>query len=171
MTKKEATITQQHLLNEAAELIIEASTILENFNRDTVEPEMSGVSAADAARFQKQLMDTHEMADSLKSTIGKVYDWVRTGLVPEKMDEEGLELLKIEGIGRVSLTSDINVSIINKDEEFKWLEESGHGDLITETVNASSLKALLRRMIRDGKEVPEAIFKVIPFTRASITKS
>ena len=172
MTKKEKgpVISQRQFLGEAKIEIDSALSTLNNFNRDTIEPQIKDIGAVEMARFMNELMLANEMAEELKSTIGKVYDWVRTGVLPEKMDEEGLELLRVEGVGRVSLTSDINVSVVNKDESFKWLEESGHGDMITETVNASSLKALLRRLIRDGKEVPEVIYKVTPFTRASITK-
>jgi hypothetical protein len=173
MTKKEKgpIISQRQFLGEARIEIESALNILNQFNRDTVEPQLIGMGAVETARFMSELMQANEAAEELKSTIGKVYDWVRTAAVPEKMDEEGLELLRIEGVGRVSLTSDVNVAVIDKDESFKWLESSGHGDMITETVNASSLKALLRRLIRDGKEIPEAIYRVTPFTRASITKS
>lgn len=173
MTKKAATpvISQRQFLGEAKIEIDLALNMLNQFNRDTIEPQIKDIGAVEMARFMNELMQANEMAEELKSTIGKVYDWVRTGILPEKMDEEGLELLKVEGVGRVSLTSDVNVAVVNKDESFKWLESSGHGDMITETVNASSLKALIRRLIRDGKEVPEAIYRVTPFTRASITKS
>ena len=172
MTKKtkEPIISQRQFLGEARIEISSALHLLNQFNRDNIEPQIKEMSAVEMARFMNELMQAHEQADELKSTIGKVYDWVRTGMLPEKMDEEGIDLLRVDGVGRVSLTSDINVSVVDKDESFKWLEESGHSDMITETVNASSLKALLRRLIRDGKEVPEAIYKVTPFTRASITK-
>jgi hypothetical protein len=43
--------------------------------------------------------------------------------------------------------------------------------MIVETYNASSLKALFRRMIADGAEIPDEVFNVTPFIRASIVKA
>lgn len=51
-----------------------------------------------------------------------------------------------------------------------WLARQGAADLITETVNASSLKALLRRKMKDGVEVPPELVKVSPYTYAAIVK-
>lgn len=51
-----------------------------------------------------------------------------------------------------------------------WLARQGAADLITETVNASSLKALLRRKIKDGVEVPHELVKISPYTYAAIVK-
>jgi hypothetical protein len=42
--------------------------------------------------------------------------------------------------------------------------------MIQETYNSSSLKALLRRMLAEGVDIPDDIFNVTPFTRASIVK-
>lgn len=53
----------------------------------------------------------------------------------------------------------------------EWLARIGAGDLVTDTVNASSLKALLRRRMKDGKDVPEALFAVTPFTYSKIVKA
>lgn len=51
-----------------------------------------------------------------------------------------------------------------------WLARQGAADLITETVNASSLKALLRRKMKDGVEVPPELVKISPYTYAAIVK-
>lgn len=132
--------------------------------------EAEKLSAVEIAQLQHQLQKANEQADTVKKTVGKVFDHTRTLLLPAQMEEEGISGFKIKGIGRVNLTSDMRVSMKDKEAGYAWLEENDHGDLITETVNASTLKALLSRMIRDGQEVPEEIFKISPFDRASITK-
>jgi hypothetical protein len=138
---------------------------------DELKDGLEGIGAIEAAQLQGMFAEMHEHADRIKAAIGKMYDWVRMGIVPEAMDAEGLELMKIEGLGRVSLTSDINLKVLDKDKSFEWLEEIGSGDLIAPTVNASSLKALIRRRMRDNEEIPEDVYTVTPFTRASITAS
>lgn len=108
-----------------------------------------------------------------KTALQKEYDYLRFTLVPRVMDEQGIELLKIEGVGRLGLTSDINCSIkaSAKEGAYEWLGDNGYGDLIQPTVNASSLKSAIKKAMADGLEVPEALFNISPFTRASVTKT
>ena len=81
--------------------------------------------------------------------------------------------MKVEGVGRVGLTSDLYASIApdQKGAAYEWLSDNGHGDVVQPTVNSSTLKALMKSIIKSGKEIPSELFKVTPFTRASITKS
>lgn len=137
---------------------------VENFDFEKVE-------LVELAHYQASLKSVHERLDRHKSTVGKMFDYIRAHAVPTKMEEEGIESITVQGVGRLSLTSDIYLQVKDKEGSFEWLMDNGHGDLISETVNTSSLKALLRRMLRDGKEVPETVYKVTPFSRASITKS
>lgn len=118
-----------------------------------------------------RLKALNEAADEAKKAIGKAYNHVRMSCLPEKMGEEGLDGLRVEGVGRVSITADIHARTLDKEGAFIWLEENGHGDIVQETVNAGTLKALLRRRLREGEEIPETLFKVSPFERASITKA
>lgn len=51
-----------------------------------------------------------------------------------------------------------------------WLVLNGAGDLIQETVNASSLKAAIKAWIKKGTPPPDVLFKVAPAPLVSITK-
>lgn len=124
----------------------------------------------DIARMMKTIQNLHESLDASKGRIGVLFDNIRTVHLPERMDEDDITNFRVEGLGTVSLTSDLRVKVLDKDREFEWLEEIGSGDLITNTVNASSLKALLRRKIAAGEEIPADVFEVSAFTRASVTK-
>lgn len=112
-----------------------------------------------------------DLEDQLKA-INKEYDFLRLNMVPARFEEEGIENLKVEGVGRVSLTGDMYVSILadHKEEAYEYFRDIGKGSLITETINSSTLKATVKAMIKAGEEVPESLIKVTPFTRASITK-
>ena len=52
----------------------------------------------------------------------------------------------------------------------QWLRDMDLADMVTETYNASSMKALVRRLIEQGVEIPE-FMNVTPFIRASIVKA
>jgi hypothetical protein len=81
--------------------------------------------------------------------------------------------MTIDGLGRLGLTSDVFARIVTerRADAYQWLSDHGFGDLIQPTVNSSSLKATMRKLIKDGKEsIPDDLFIVTPYQRASITK-
>jgi len=133
---------------------------------------LKGSELADAAAYQLFMRSAVELATEIKSELQKRYDFIRFSLIPEIMDEDGLESARVEGVGRVSLQSDINASVKadHKIEAQDWLIENGYGDVIQETVNSSTLKALLKKRIKEGLDIPADLFNVSPFTRAQITK-
>jgi len=107
-----------------------------------------------------------------KATLEKEYDRLRLGEIPECMDAEGIGNITLEGIGRITLTSDVYASIpaTMREDAYDWLDANGHGGIIKPTVNAGTLKALIKKMMKDGVQIPPELFKVTPYTRASITK-
>lgn len=158
-------------LKRVDEILMAARRELEGLPQEYVASCCAPLGHVESIHVMKRFQDLNESADEVKKTIGKIYDWTRMGLVPSKMDEEGVDSVRVTGIGRVSLTADLSVSMPDKPAGYRWLTDHGLGDLVTETVNASSLKAVIRRRMRDGEEVPEGVFKISPFTRASITKA
>ena len=130
------------------------------------------MTIAEVALLQKTMKETVDNADRIKAELQKAYDFMRYVRVPAVMEREEVESVKIEGVGRVYLLSDYNMSIKkgHKPEAVEWLIENGLGDIIQETVNASTLKATLKGVIAQGTEIPEKFFNVSPFTRAQITK-
>jgi len=136
------------------------------------ESEYSGYSLTDLIREMNRVQQEKDQLEETLKKVNSRFDHLRLAAIPNKMDEEGIPNITIEGIGRVSLTSDAYVSIKAgmKDQAWQWLSDNGHGDLITETVNPSSLKAAVKQMIGKAEEVPEDLFNVTPFTRASITR-
>lgn len=134
----------------------------------------NNLSAADLARHMKIVRGDLDAADAVKKALQKRFDFLRLQAIPTAMEDEGLTNFNLEGVGRVGLTSDIYASIASgkKQEAFKWLEDNQHGDLIQPTVNASSLKAAIKQIMKKGEEtLPEDIFKVTPFSRAAITET
>ena len=100
------------------------------------------------------------------------YDELRLKKIPEKMEALGVKTITFEGIGRVQTANDLyaNTREGQKESAIQWLRDCGYEGMITEGYNASSLKALFRRMIVDGVPIPDNIFNVTPFVRASIVK-
>lgn len=119
----------------------------------------------------RELEVQKEAASEELKIINAHYDVLRLEVIPEKMDAEGIENIKIEGVGRVSLTADMFTAVTNKVGLYDWFKTNNLADLIQETVNASTLKAFIKRRMKEAKPYPEDCVRVTPFTRASITKS
>lgn len=113
-----------------------------------------------------------ENIDRSKKELQKFYDWMRMSIVPDKMDEAGVESMQVTGVGRLYLTASLNASIKAgaKESAYQYLQDHGHGDIIGTTVNASSLKALAKDKIRNNDPLPSDLFNVSPVTRATIQR-
>jgi hypothetical protein len=125
-----------------------------------------------AARM-KALQAEKESLEKLLADVNIELDDIRVRKIPTMMESLGLKNVTFEGLGRVQLASDLYLSTKEgkKEEAMQWLRDMGHQGMITESYNASSMKALVRRLLVDGAEVPDHLFKITPFTRASIVKA
>ena len=113
-----------------------------------------------------------EKAEEIAKAIGKEFDWLRLNAIPAKMDEEGVANIKVTGLGQVKLTGDMYVSVLaeNRPKVHEFFRDHNRGDIIAESINASTLKATVKEMFKKGEEIPEDLIKITPFTRASITR-
>lgn len=121
----------------------------------------------------KRIQEEYDSTSARKTELGEQLDELRLRKIPELMESMEIKNATYEGIGRVQLATDLYASTKagQKEQAMVWLRDCGYADMITETYNATSLKALFRRQIAEGIEIPEEIFSVQPFIRASIVKA
>jgi hypothetical protein len=131
------------------------------------------LSLVDLVHAMSTLQNRKEAAEEQLKLINKEYDFLRITKVPTTMEDDGVDRINVTGIGRVSLTADMHVSVKadKKSEFFEWLRDNGRGDLLQENINPSTLKAAVKGMVRNGDEMPTEMLNVSPFTRASITRA
>jgi hypothetical protein len=131
-----------------------------------------GMSAIELVRALDDVQKQKEEADAKAKTLGRIFDHLRITRIPAAFDDEGITMLSVEGVGRCSLTADMHASIAagQQDQAFEWLRDTGRADVIRETVNSGTLKAVLKKALLDGEALPQDVFNVSPFTRASITR-
>ena len=120
----------------------------------------------------KSLQDQKDTLDEQVKLIVARLDTLRLKEIPEMMDTLEVKNTTFEGLGRVQLASDLYCSTKagQKDKAMQWLRDCGYEEMISESYNATSMKALVRRLIVDGTEIPE-FMNVTPFMRASIVKA
>lgn len=121
----------------------------------------------------KRLKEELDKYDALKKEYQAAYDFLSISVLPERMEEEMIETLRVAGVGRLQARSDIRCAVPaqNREAVKEWLIDNGHGSMITETINASTLKAFVREMMKEGKEWPEDLLNVTPYTRATVVKA
>lgn len=104
-----------------------------------------------------------------KTKLQKEFDHLRLTIIPDRLAEDDLMGLKIEGVGTLSLTLDAYVKTEDSDALFDWLNTTNQSDIIKSTVNARSLKTLILETVKAEGDIPECV-KVESFYRASIIK-
>lgn len=129
----------------------------------------------DLVNLVMEMNDVRKQKESLEETlkeINETFDFLRITKIPTVMNDENIDRISVKGVGRVSITADMHVSIKadKKDDFYQWLRDNGRTDLISETVNASTLKASVKKMFKEGEIPPEDLLNISPFERASITK-
>lgn len=92
------------------------------------------------------------VGDQVKSPAEVLYNRLRFTTVPSKMEDEGIATIGIEGVGKVHLQDDISVKVEDKVALNDWLTDNGLEDLITETVNAQTLAASMRKRMAENAE-------------------
>lgn len=144
-------------------------------DKKTLTP-MSALRLMDRLFHHKELISEH-----IKSPIEKLYDIMRFTVVPEVFSDNDITTLTLEGIGRCNILDDIQVAIVGDDKNekevhkqafYEWLRKNELEDIITQTVNAQTLAAFVRRQLqsKDGLKLPYDHIKVNPVTRAQITR-
>lgn len=132
--------------------------------------EMTVVQLAGELRKLKELKEA--MEEDLKET-NKFIEEITKQILPEKMDDQGISNIKIDGVGRITLRGEVYASILaaNRDAAYQWLRDTGRASLISNTVNASSLKAACKEWLKNGEEIPGDLIKVTPVTVAVLTRT
>jgi hypothetical protein len=91
--------------------------------------------------------------------------------IPEIFREQEIKTTTIEGVGRVTVAYRFGCSMLDKEAGLEWLRGNGHGGIIIETVNSSTLSAFAKSMLEEsGAELPDTIFKTSTSPYTSITK-
>lgn len=147
---------------------------LPNFNvaMYTVE-EYESMKVYQLATHLRKLKNLKDEIKALHTAVQNEYEFLSVNVLPERMDDEGIETLKIKDVGRLQSASDIrcNVPAANREALQEWLIEAGFESMVRPDVNSSTLKAFVKECIANGNPYPQELIKVTPFTRATIVKS
>lgn len=115
-----------------------------------------------------QVRNLHARLKEIAADVNQIAERLSTFLVPSAMQEAGFTTVN-HAVGRVSISSRVSASMVEKHGAMAWLRDHDLGDLIIETVNAQTLSAQAKSMLEAGEELPTEFFKVSTKTQTSIT--
>ena len=115
--------------------------------------------------LEKALEEAHKALNSIKNDM-------KDALIPNAFEFEGVTNVPLEEGLRVGVQYKVRASIRGgqKDRALKHLRDINCGDLISLTVNASSLSSLASELLKeDNRELPAEVFSVEVMPTTSIT--
>lgn len=134
---------------------------------------IQSMSLPELAGELRSIKEMLEFATLIKTEIQKTYDYISISVIPDVMVDEGVETMNVTGVGRLQFSTDIRCSVLSSNRELLkcWLRDNGHGDLVSESINSSTLKAFIKEMIKKGGKYPSELVKIDPYSRATVVKS
>lgn len=131
--------------------------------------------AVPAAQAYVALHRLHDKIDAFCKMFDAFYSIAKGQRLPEVIEASGQDFIPLKEGFRVGVSHVYRASIREgkKDDAFVWLANHHLGDLITSTVNASTLSAAAKHMIEDeNKDLPPDLFNVaqMPITSVTATK-
>lgn len=128
-------------------------------------------------RLMDEIKVAADKVGTVKAQLEGLYGRIRFSKLPDAMEEAELENFRVEGIGNCYLQDDIALQEVNKDKLQTWFIEHELEDMVTETINHSTLAAYVRRLMKSGSKEDAAtlkqlktMMKIKPVVRAVITK-
>lgn len=130
-----------------------------------------GGRAADLIGLYRRVYDAEEQLRKALTSLTAFKDLLKYKTLPEAYDREGISTLTTAERDRVTITQSVRASILaeNRDKAYEWFRANGHGSLIIETVNSSTLTAFVKAELEQNHDLPEVI-KVEPVETASLTR-
>ncbi len=125
---------------------------------------------SEVLRYFNALRTAYEQLDEQRKKIFSQLEHLSRNIIPERMAEEGVTSTTLDGL-RFTVGTRTSTTILDKEMGYGWLQAYGHGDIIQQTVNASTLAAFARRYLEDtGRDLPE-YFKTTSMRYTSVTKT
>jgi hypothetical protein len=136
--------------------------------------EAKNKGAVDLARSFVTLHRLMAVVSQKLDRLDKLFALYKTKECPAVLEAAGVTHIPLTEGYRVGISYLTRASILagQKEEAYKWLIDNGHGDIIIETVNSSTLSALASHLQEEENlTLPESLFNTALMTNTSVTKT
>jgi hypothetical protein len=134
---------------------------------------MEKASYKELAKEFIKLKDKLARAEERAKQAREEFDHLRKHVIPARMEEDGMTSIRLAGVGTLKIVNDAYVSTKSGEREhlLEWVRSIGGEDIVTETVNSSTLKAFIKERVAGGESFPDTIINYAPYQYASVVKS
>lgn len=146
-----------------------------------LEQEMAAAKKGGAISMARAFVVLHRTREALLSDeknrfkkIGALFQQYAKVEIPAMFEQDGIDNVPLAEGFRVGVSNPFYASIKKdmKDRAYQWLRENKLGDLISATVNSSSLSAALKvKVVDENKEAPEDLFTAGYVPTATVTRT
>jgi len=132
----------------------------------------NGAPVNELASRLREYRELYEAAGALNKRATAAYNRMREILIPEAFEREGISTITLKDGSRVTVSSRVFAGIKEgmKELAMGWLRKHGYKDIVTETINSSTLSALCKSLGEENKELPQDLFNVYSKQQASLTQ-
>lgn len=135
---------------------------------------LDALSPIELARF---FVSVRQMKDHLEAEIkpfDAFYEQLAKVTLPETFDRHGVPSVTLDEGYRVQVSHAVRASIrggVDKEAAYAWLRDNELAEIVTETVNASTLSAVAKTMAEENKELPSDLFNVAVLANTSFNRT
>jgi hypothetical protein len=130
------------------------------------------MTASELALIYVYLRHAQDAAEDACAPLDKAIARLDEEVLPQVFERDNITSVNTTIGYRVTASYLFFATIIKemRDAAHQWLRDNNMGDLIQPTVNAGTLRAEARKLMEDGKELPETLFKTGTKPSMSMTK-
>ena len=136
-----------------------------------------GASYNELVEMMLAAQEAHAKVKALAADYWEEVCLITRQIIPERMDADQFQNITVilpDGSKKQLLCIDqvsVKTPAENKPLLWEWLKSHDADELITETVNSSSLAGFVREQMRQGEPWPSDICEVSTYTTASLRKA
>ena len=154
--------------------LMDASATLDNL-ADAIETVVESAEAmplTDATKVYWRLKQGYDAVDKARKRVYALLDKMAKFVLPKLFDEADLDLIRIPELERSFYpNTKWSARTLDKERLMDWLRKEGQEDLISETVNASTLAGFLKdRLLNEGMDPPEEIVQLTNYKTVGSSK-
>lgn len=150
---------------------------MDDDRKNQIESALEGASYNELVAAMLSAQEHHKAMKSAASAAWDEVCLIARQIIPTRMDADQIQNITVilpDGTKKQLLCIDqvsVKTPAENKAALWEWLREHDAAELITETVNSSSLAGYVREQMRQGEEYPNDICEVSTYTTASLRKA
>jgi hypothetical protein len=125
------------------------------------------------ARYFVKVRQIKDRLEAAVKPFDAFYEELAKVRIPQVFDREGVPSITLDEGFRVTVSHKLHASIKAGQKELahQWLKDNGLGDIVSETVNASTLAGVARTMAEENQELPESLFNQAVVANTSFNKT